>query len=216
MGTSIGLIAVDRRDLSVTALAGAADDACQAAKKAGRNRVHVWKAFDPATLRRSSDACWPGRLEQALDEDRFELHGQRIEPLFAADGRLRCEGLLRLREPDGMLVLPGLFMPAAERFHVAGRIDRWVVRTLFRWLERDPAANRFDMICVNLSGQLVGDPAFHAFMLREIGFTRFDLGPVRPGQALRRDHRDGRDHAAGRGEDAGRRPARAPDQGGTG
>ena len=176
LGACIGLVAVDQCHLSVLAVAGAANDACQAAKEAGRNRVHVWKALDPAMLLRSSDACWLGRLEQALDENRFELHGQRIEPLSVSDGRLRCEVLLRLREPDGTLVPPGLFMPAAERFHVAGRIDRWVVRSLFRWLERDPAANRFDMICVNLSGQSVGDPAFRAFMLREIGSTRFDLG----------------------------------------
>lgn len=175
IGASVGLVAVDRRGVSVAALVGAAYDACQAAKEAGRNRVHVWGALDPAMLRRSSDMCWLGRLEQALDEDRFELHGQRIEPLAAADGRLRCEVLLRMREPDGTLVPPGRFMPAAERFQVAGRIDRWVVRTLFRWLERDGAADRFDMICVNLSGQSVGDPSFRAFMLQAIGSARFDL-----------------------------------------
>lgn len=36
--------------------------------------------------------------------------------------------LLRLVEPDGTIVLPGAFLPAAERFNLASRIDRWVPR----------------------------------------------------------------------------------------
>ena len=168
-------MAADRRDLTLAAVIRAADDACYAAKEAGRNRVQVWETLDPAVLLRSRDACWLSRLEHALDENRFELHGQRIEQLSAADGRTRCEVLLRLREADGALVLPGQFMPAAERFHIVSRIDRWVVRTLFRWLERDDVADRFDMICVNLSGQSIGDASFRAFMLQMIDSARFDL-----------------------------------------
>ncbi len=175
VSASIGLVAVDRHDLTLPALVRAADDACYAAKEEGRNRVHVWETSDPSALLRSHDACWLVRLEQALDDDRFELHGQRIEQLAAADGMLRCEALLRLRDVDGTLVLPGQFMPAAERFHIVSRIDRWVVRTLFRWLERPGIADRFDMICVNLSGQSIGDASFRRFMLQMIDSARFDL-----------------------------------------
>ena len=38
------------------------------------------------------------------------------------------ELLVRLREDDGELVLPGEFIPAAERYNMVSAIDRWVVQ----------------------------------------------------------------------------------------
>jgi len=36
--------------------------------------------------------------------------------------------LIRLLDTDGSLIPPGAFLPAAERFHIATRIDRWVLK----------------------------------------------------------------------------------------
>ena len=35
---------------------------------------------------------------------------------------------MRLRDDEGELVLPGEFIPAAERYNVVAAIDRWVVQ----------------------------------------------------------------------------------------
>ena len=42
IGTSIGLVPVDKRWSHHDAVMQAADTSCYAAKEAGRNRVHVW------------------------------------------------------------------------------------------------------------------------------------------------------------------------------
>jgi EAL domain-containing protein (putative c-di-GMP-specific phosphodiesterase class I) len=68
---------------------------------------------------------WSQRIRDALAEDRLVLHGQPI--LELASGRIaQIELLVRMREPDGELVYPGAFLPAAERFDLVQDIDRWV------------------------------------------------------------------------------------------
>jgi diguanylate cyclase (GGDEF)-like protein len=161
IGTSIGLVPLDDRWPNTASVMQAADAACYAAKEAGRNRVHAWFDADLHLRLRHGEMQWVTRLEQALDENRFELFAQRIRPIRAPGQGLHCEVLLRLREPDGQLVPPGAFLPAAERFHMAPRIDRWVVRHVVEWMARERAAlGHVETIAVNLSGQSISDPAF--------------------------------------------------------
>lgn len=164
VGASVGLVPLDRRWRSITALMQAADVSCYAAKEAGRNRVHVWFDSDQAVRQRHGEMRWASRLEQALDEDRFVLHAQRILPCrpepAQARPALHAEVLVRLREPDGQLVAPGAFLPAAERFHLASRIDRRVLQLSLQALGRQPAAAPPWLLSVNLSGQSIGDRHF--------------------------------------------------------
>ena len=162
IGASIGLVPVDARWSSLAAVMQAADTSCYAAKEAGRNRVHPWRDSDAALRARQGEMQLATRLEQALDEDRFVLYAQRIEPLGEVEpgGGLHAELLLRLMERDGSIVAPGGFLPAAERFQLAPRIDRWVLARTLELLRALPDPAAVDMLCVNLSGQSVGDRAF--------------------------------------------------------
>ena len=176
VGTSIGLVPFDTRWRTVAAAMQAADAACYAAKDAGRNRVHLWVDSDAGLAARHGDMQWVSRLELALDENRFELYGQRIEAIDGASSGLHCEVLLRLVEPDGTLVLPGVFLPAAERFHLATRIDRWVVQQVFSQMESDPDfEEQIGMIAINLSGHSIGDRAFHRTVIEQIRAASFDV-----------------------------------------
>ncbi len=176
LGASIGLIPFDRRWETIAAATQAADASCYAAKAAGRNRVHVWVDADAEVTARHGELQWVSRLEQALDENRFVLYGQRIEHIGKESTGLHCEVLLRLREPDGTIVPPGMFLPAAERFHLATRIDRWVIREVFARLDdRSNFANEIEMIAVNLSGHSIGDRAFHRDVVKMIRAASFDV-----------------------------------------
>lgn len=180
IGTSIGMVPIDGRWATLKALLQAADAACYAAKEGGRNRVHAWFDSDQALKVRDGDMQWVSRLEVTLDEDRFELFGQRIESIGGDDDeRLHFEVLLRMREADGTLVLPGAFLPAAERFHLATRLDRWVVRHAFEAM-RQAARQRVDigMMSINLSGQSLGDRAFHRDIGEMVRRAPFDIGRI--------------------------------------
>jgi EAL domain-containing protein (putative c-di-GMP-specific phosphodiesterase class I) len=104
---------------------------------------------------------WVTRLQQSLDDDLLELHAQRILP-FDGDGAdpLQVELLLRIREPDGSLVLPAAFLPPAERFQIVNRLDLWVLRRTLDLLEAQPALEGIGRICLNVSGQSVADRSF--------------------------------------------------------
>jgi diguanylate cyclase len=165
IGASIGLVPVDSRWASSAVIMQAADTSCYAAKEAGRNRVHVWVDADHALRARADQTRWAQRIEQALDEDRFELYFQRIEPIAPQSCGMHAEVLLRLREADGTLVPPGAFLPAAERFHLATRIDRWVLKHVTQWAQNHAADQAVELLSVNLSGQSSGDCAFHRHVL---------------------------------------------------
>ncbi|WP_375183996.1 EAL domain-containing protein [Aquabacterium sp.] len=178
IGTSIGLVPVDERWANTSLVLQAADTACYAAKEAGRNRVHAWYDTDQMLKARQGEMQWASRLEQAIDEDRFVLYAQRIAPLGQGAARegLHAELLIRLRDDDGKLIPPGAFLPAAERFHMASRIDRWVLRHAFRLLEaHEGHMDHVATLTVNLSGQSIGDRAFHHFMTELVARSRIDV-----------------------------------------
>ena len=163
MGASIGLVPIESRWASAAAVMQAGDTTCYAAKEAGRNRVHVWVDTDTGIRRRHGEMQWAMRIEHALDENRFVLHAQRIERLDDGPSRIRAEVLLRMVGEDSALVLPGAFLPAAERFHLASRIDRWVLQAALNWLKALSDPTLIHLLCVNLSGQSIGDRAFHRY-----------------------------------------------------
>ncbi len=162
-GVSIGLVDLEH-EATVEGALRAADVACYAAKAGGRNRLHIYTPDDAAAVRRDDDALWVQRVTDALDADRFLLYAQPVEPTRPGSdpGSGACmEVLVRMLDPTGELVLPGAFIPSAERFGLMEPLDRHVVRGTIDWL----VAHRRDLdglghCAVNLSGQSLDEPEF--------------------------------------------------------
>lgn len=173
LGTSIGLVSLDRRWTSIESAMQAADASCYAAKEAGRNRVHVWYDTDSAMLNRREDAEWATRLESALDDQSFELHAQLIHPLSVSQDNLCAEILIRMRGRNNIIIYPNTFIAAAERFHLATRIDRWVVQQTINALKSKRDIATVNTLFINLSGQSVGDRLFHKDVIQMLS----DAGP---------------------------------------
>jgi diguanylate cyclase len=165
IGTSIGLVPVDQRWATTALILQAAEASCFAASEAGGSRVHAWREADAVLDVRHGEMQWATRIEQALDEDRFVLFAQRIEPVAEPRTGVHAEVLIRMVDFDGKLIPPGAFLPAAERFHLATRIDRWVLKRATAWLKTVPSVELVNNLSVNLSGQSVGDPSFQCWAL---------------------------------------------------
>lgn len=135
ISVSIGLVPIDKDSPSMTALMIAADHACSAAKEHGRNRVHLYRESDAVMARRQGEMRWVARLSEALELQRFRLFAQPIVPLQNADPGHE-EVLMRIDGGDG-LIMPGDFMPAAERYDMMGPIDRWVVEHVCRHIHAE-------------------------------------------------------------------------------
>jgi EAL domain-containing protein (putative c-di-GMP-specific phosphodiesterase class I) len=119
----------------------------------------------------TSTMRWTVRIREALQHDDFMLYAQSISPLHASiDARLHFELLLRMRDARGGAVhTPDHFIPAAERFQLAGRIDRKVVRMALDWLESHPEFTRQVAMCsINLSAGTVLDDGFVGFIAERL------------------------------------------------
>jgi diguanylate cyclase (GGDEF)-like protein len=176
LGVSIGVVPISNDNETVASLLNAADSACQAAKEAGRNRIHCYRQNDIDLMRRRREMQWAARINNALEENRFELYRQTIQPLQEEEAGTHFEVLLRMRDEGGALVSPGLFISAAERYGLIANIDRWVVDNTIRWLVSDTdERERLALCSINLSGQSLADNEFLPYVIRQ--FQRSGLDP---------------------------------------
>ena len=173
VGVSIGVARLDQSTPSRSEAMAAADVALHLAKQNGRNMIHVFSADSDQRARMDMEFGWSSRLEAALKNNGFVLCYQPILPLAQVEydhlpeqhgalwtRHLRRRGppqrdfyeaLIRLRAPDGSLVAPNAFLPAAERFNMIADIDRWVIRQAFQVL-RD-SQEQPTGLSINLSAQ---------------------------------------------------------------
>ena len=164
VGASIGVDIISGDSDSAIDVMMAAGAACAAAKEAGRNRIHYHGNHCP---NRASLSQWTARISDALHENRFILHGQPIVPLRGREGVKHFEVLVRMVDPDGNIVSPGKFIPAAEFSGLIDDIDRWVLDKLFSALEALPDERRASYsFSLNLSGNTLSDEKFLAYVIQ--------------------------------------------------
>lgn len=164
LSCSVGVVEVTAEAPDVNWLMSAADSACYAAKQAGRNRVHCFNENRLALEERRLEAERLQGVSRAMAENRMLLYAQRIAKV-GDPSYLHYEVLVRMRDSEGVLHLPGQFMPAVERYGMAVVLDRHVLGLLFRHLQVCPAHVRQLGLCnVNVSAQSIAEPGFLAFV----------------------------------------------------
>lgn len=173
---SIGLVCITQPNATIEDTLRAADVACYMAKDKGRNRVQIHHASDLELLQRFGEMNWVQRIHEAIEEDRFCLYAQKIISLNENDkDALHIELLLRLRDEGGQLVVPGNFIPAAERYDLMSLIDRWVVRNAFAIIAdriARPNSVPIETCAINLSGATFRDDSFFEFVREQLGFHK--------------------------------------------
>ncbi len=162
IGVSIGVAKIDGTDLKAADVLSAADSACYVAKEQGRNRVHFHKRDSSESSAHQKEMRWISRIQAALDEDRFVLFVQRIQEVQVATSTAHYEVLVRMLGPDGEIIPPGAFLPAAERFNLMANLDRWVFDKLCSYLlelSGDKSVMEKASFSINLSGTSLADTA---------------------------------------------------------
>ncbi|MTK63775.1 MAG: EAL domain-containing protein [Methanobacterium sp.] len=176
IGASVGLVEFSgaAADVSVKDILSFADSACYTAKETGRNRVCVYEPDDHALRKYLGEADWFARICAALDQNRFILYGQKIVHLARGEaGGIHMELLIRLKADDGAIVPPMAFIPAAERFGLMPRIDRWVIHSAFNYIARDHRQG-LPQYGINLSGAMISDPKALDYIIEQLAVTGVD------------------------------------------
>jgi two-component system CheB/CheR fusion protein len=162
VGASIGVVEITDKLTSAAQALSLADVACYAAKESGRNRVLVYSPTNDLMATQHRQMDWLSRINAAVDEHRLRLYFQPIVPLKGTGAR-HWEVLLRMVEADDTLVLPGAFLPAAERYGLIGNIDRWVLAETLRLLHDNCHDNDFPYVSINLSTASLSEQSFREF-----------------------------------------------------
>ena len=155
VSVSMGLVPIGTEGESITNVMRRADTACYAAKDAGRNRIHIIQFDDEELQQRQGEMQWIAKLNDAMTDGGLELWLQSIVSTASPETDSgHFEVLLRMRGKENEIISPGTFLPAAERYDLAPRVDRWVVQEAFKWVARKLAEGEVVTCCsINLSGQ---------------------------------------------------------------
>jgi diguanylate cyclase (GGDEF)-like protein/PAS domain S-box-containing protein len=137
IGVSLGLVSISAEAKNIEDLLNMADTACYAAKRGGRSRTHIYQHEDRELLKQQGEIHWVSRINQALEKDHFMLYSQHIRSIKEPE-RTHYELLLRMYEDEGELILPGAFLPAAERYGLSTKLDAWVIHKILSWLHANP------------------------------------------------------------------------------
>ncbi len=169
IGVSIGLYPITRSGENLSNVLSAADNACYAAKETGRNRVHVYQSDDDLLQKRTGEMQWLPRIQKAVIENRLCLF---FQPILATDNDQTIEKhgeiLLRLRDEQGNLIMPGAFLPPAERYDQMILIDRWVIEKAIAFIKVELQHSTKVIYAINLSAHAICSEDFLDFIVTQI------------------------------------------------
>ncbi len=174
---SIGVVWISPEIDSVSQILSAADMACGMAKEKGGNRVHVFNSSDQDLMIHESQMQWVSRINQALEDQRFILYRQKILSLTGDGEEGHYEVLLRLKDEDGNIVPPFEFIPAAERYGLMTKLDKWVIKNALEKMSAFYAGGQGKKLScsINLSGQSLCELGFLEYIVNEV--SRSGLAP---------------------------------------
>lgn len=153
IGASIGLVRIDGALASASDVLVAADLACYAAKKNGRNRV-VEHSDGPVGTAGEGEA--PAvQISDAIPYDRLVLFRQPVLPVTASGGERWNEVLLRVRDDDGVIGSAADLLGRFEQGRQLVEVDEWVAAQVCTELARRGRVEPPTRISLNLSRSTV-------------------------------------------------------------
>ena len=164
---SIGVILVSNEEDDQDSILSASNLALRSAQENGRNCVHSSATQDTMMAYHSGKMQYALIIEDALQNDKFELFAQPIVSLDDAHDHYSYEILLRIFDhKKNEFVSSQELISAAESLEVTTRIDQWVCEKVFKELsDKVDAEVRIPKISINLSGHSIVSLAFERFLL---------------------------------------------------
>jgi diguanylate cyclase (GGDEF)-like protein/PAS domain S-box-containing protein len=162
--SSLGIATFPGHAATPQELIACADAAMYQAKDAGKNTWRVYRPDHTATLRQRSLVTWNDRIRHALRNDGFEVH---LQGIFETASRKRShnEALIRMKDGEGKVLLPGAFIDYAEKSNLIIDLDRWVIAHVIDLLAADPA---LEPVAVNISGRSIDEPGMTDFIRSQL------------------------------------------------
>lgn len=164
--TSVGIALYPPHANNTEDLIAHADTAMYQAKESGKNTWRLYRPDLDSSRAMVNRLSWNDRLSRALENDLLQLHFQGV--YRAGDHSLsHLEALVRMVDEDNAdrFIMPGHFIPFAEKSGKIQEIDRWVIRASIETLASSPD---IPPIAVNISGRSFDDPTLPRFIAEQL------------------------------------------------
>lgn len=147
-----------------------ADLAMYKAKEQGRNRCHYFtEDINEALLERLE---LEANLRYVIVRNQLILHYQPIYSLGTGD-MIGFEALVRWRQRDGSLRMPGSFIPLAEEIGIIEDIDSWVLATACQEVANTLNERRGELrLALNISPKQLESPGYAEFVREQLSRNR--------------------------------------------
>ncbi len=159
---SLGIALYPQHGATIEELIAHADTAMYQAKACGKNTWQVYRPELDMGKEMVARIAWNDRLSHAFEKDLFRLHFQGV--YHTANRSLsHLEALVRMIDEENpeQLIMPGLFIPIAEKTGKILELDRWVINEAITTLAHHP---KLRAMAVNLSGRSLADPSLPQYI----------------------------------------------------
>ena len=142
--------------------------------------VQVFSPTDKQVMDHRSSGRILTALNNALEQNLFELYAQSISSLSVDDKAPHFEVLLRLRDSENNFLSPVEFIPVGEKHRLMPDIDYWVIQNALKIMRDTDMAKRFPgTVCsINLSGQSFSVPHFSKKIAKAISNAGVDPASI--------------------------------------
>lgn len=164
--TSLGIALYPEHAASSEELIAHADAAMYQAKESGKN---AWRKYRPdldTSREMVTRLTWNDRIASALEKNLLRLHYQGI--YHASSGELaHLEVLVRMvdEQDHDRLIMPGHFIPHAEKSGQILELDRWVVRESIALLAQSES---IPSLAINISGRSFDEPTLPHYIAEQL------------------------------------------------
>ena len=177
ISTSVGIALYPFHGSTVSELLSNVDIAMYQAKEHGRNRYALFDQGSDTMRNAHRRVHWSAKLRDAIDDDRLLLFSQPVVRL--SDQKVvHHEILLRLRDDDGKIVMPGHFIEIAESIGMIKELDMRVVEKLLLYMNQHNQMGQKLRYFVNLSRVSISDAQWIKRFIEMLSVSKVDPGQL--------------------------------------
>lgn len=173
---SVGVALYPEHAANAEELIGHADAAMYQAKGAGKNAWRLYRADIDPSQAMVTRLSWNDRISRALENELLVLHFQGVFHTGDKEVLSHLEVLVRMldAEAPGGFIMPGHFIPFAEKSGKILDIDRWVLLKSIALLASCPD---IPPLAVNISGRSFDEPSLPQYIAELL--QKYDVDPGR-------------------------------------
>lgn len=171
--TAIGYLLIDENSPEESAeLVYRVENAAMQAAQSGVHQCHEYQPDLKTASEQEQEEAWARRIKQALKESRFTLVYQPIVSLAGDTTRERFEVFIRMLDEQGEQVSPAEFMQQAQRSGLIQSIDRWVLLSAIKQIQKGVKLGRERQLYIRISEDSLKDTEFTQWLISRLAMTR--------------------------------------------